>query len=63
MKLGGKRVFIRVDFNVPLRDGVVQDATRIQTTLPTLRHAIDQSALGWCSHRIWDDPGGNTFPT
>src|SRR4051812_42462362 len=60
--LKGKRVLVRVDYNVPVKDGQVQDAFRIEAGLETLKYLLDQGcSLVLLSHL--GEPKGAPDPT
>ena len=43
-ELKGKKVFVRTDFNVPIKDGVVKDLNRVRESLPTINYLLDKGA-------------------
>ena len=51
IEVKGKKVLVRCDFNVPMKDGVITDENRILGALPTIQYLMEQGAkITLCSH-------------
>ena len=57
LEIAGRRLFLRVDFNVPLSEGRVTDRTRIEVTLPTVRLAVEAGAKVICASHLGKPKG------
>ena len=61
IKLKGKRVLIRVDYNVPINEGIVLDDFRVCSSLPTIKHCLNEGASVVLMSHL-GRPEGNIIP-
>lgn len=54
LPIENKRVFLRVDFNVPLDGSTITDDSRIREALPTIRHAVERGSRLVCASHLGD---------